>query len=82
MRNWFESMAFAVAFLPCAPGLRAGCLIHHGAIDIQQTWDQANYQSANAGDKQRQLEALSARSEDSLASIRGARSLSCGKASC
>jgi tetratricopeptide (TPR) repeat protein len=31
--------------------------------DIQQSWDRATYQSANAAEKQRQLEELSARSE-------------------
>jgi len=64
LRNWFESLAFAVAFLPVAlPAIAQDASFTTELTDIQQGWEQANYQSANAADKQRQLEALSARSE-------------------
>ena len=64
LRNWLESLAFAVAILPAAlPAFAQEASFTTELSDIQQSWDQANYQSANAADKQRQLEALSARSE-------------------
>lgn len=63
-RSWFESLAFAVAFLPLAlPAFAQDAPFTAELADIQQSWDQANYQSANAADKERQLEALSTRSE-------------------
>jgi tetratricopeptide (TPR) repeat protein len=63
-RNWFESLAFAVAFLPLAlPAFAQDAPFATELADIQQSWDQANYQSANAEEKKRQLEALTARSE-------------------
>ena len=63
-RKWFESIAFAVAFLPIAlPAFAQDDSLTTELSDIQQSWDQANYQSANAEEKKRQLEALSARSE-------------------
>jgi tetratricopeptide (TPR) repeat protein len=63
-RNWFESLAIAIAFLPFAlPAFAQDAPFTTELSDIQQGWDQANYQSANAEEKQRQLEALSARSE-------------------
>ena len=63
-RNWLDSLAFAVALLPFAlPALAQDAPFTAELSDIQQSWDHANYQSANAEDKQRQLEALSARSE-------------------
>jgi tetratricopeptide (TPR) repeat protein len=64
LRSWFESLALAVAFLPIAlPAVAQDAPFTADLADIQQSWDQANYQSANAEEKQRQLEALSARSE-------------------
>ena len=64
LRNWLESLAFAVAILPAAlPAFAQEASFTTELSDIQQSWDQANYQSANADEKQRQLEALSARSE-------------------
>jgi tetratricopeptide (TPR) repeat protein len=64
LRSWFESFAFAVAFLPIAlPAVAQDVPFTSELTDIQQGWDQANYQSANAADKERQLESLSARSE-------------------
>ena len=64
LRKWFESMAFAVALLPVAlPAVAQDASLTAELSDIQQSWDQANYQSANAEEKKRQLEALSARSE-------------------
>jgi tetratricopeptide (TPR) repeat protein len=64
LRNWFESLAFAVAFLPIAfPAFAQDASFNTELADIQQSWEQANYQSGNAADKQRQLEGLSARSE-------------------
>jgi tetratricopeptide (TPR) repeat protein len=64
VRNWLESLAFAVAFLPIAiPAFAQDAPFATELTDIQQGWEQANYQAANAGEKQRQLEALSARSE-------------------
>ena len=64
LRNWLESLAVAVAFLPLAlPAIAQDAPFATELTDIQQSWDQANYQSANAEEKQRQLEALYARSE-------------------
>jgi len=64
LRNWLESLAFAVAILPVGlPALAQEASLTTELTDIQQGWDQANYQAASAADKQRQLEALSARSE-------------------
>jgi tetratricopeptide (TPR) repeat protein len=64
LRNWFESFAFALAFLPVAlPAMAEEAPFTTELSAIQQSWDQANYQAANAAEKERQLEALSARSE-------------------
>lgn len=64
LRRCFESLAFACAFLPLSfPAMADEAPFAAELSDIQQGWDQANYQSANAEEKQRQLEALSARSE-------------------
>jgi tetratricopeptide (TPR) repeat protein len=64
LRSWCESLAVAVAFLPLSlPAIAQDSPFATELTDIQQSWDQANYQSANAEEKQRQLEALSARSE-------------------
>jgi tetratricopeptide (TPR) repeat protein len=64
LRNWFEAVAIAVAFLPIAiPAFAQDAPLTTELLDIQQGWEQATYQSASAADKQRQLEALSARSE-------------------
>ena len=64
LRNWSGSLAFAFAILPIAlPALAQEASFTTELADIQQSWDQANYQTANAAEKQRQLEALSARSE-------------------
>jgi len=64
LRKWFESMALAVAFLPIAlPAVAQDASLTTELSDIQQGWDQANYQSADTEEKKRQLEALSARSE-------------------
>jgi tetratricopeptide (TPR) repeat protein len=64
LRDWFESLAFAVAFLPIAlPAFAQDASFATELTGIQQSWEQANYQSGNAADKQRLLEALSARSE-------------------
>ncbi|HYJ42252.1 MAG TPA: hypothetical protein VEW08_15775 [Steroidobacteraceae bacterium] len=64
LHNWLETLAIAVAFLPLAfPALAEDAPFTAELTGIQQSWDQANYRSANAEDKQRQLEALSARSE-------------------
>jgi tetratricopeptide (TPR) repeat protein len=63
-RNWFDSLAYAIAFLPLAlPALAQEAPFTSELAEIQQSWDQANYQSANTEEKQRQLEALSMRSE-------------------
>jgi len=63
-RNWFESLAIAFAFLPVGlPAFAQDAPFAAELTDIQQSWDQANYQSANAEEKQRQLETLSSRSE-------------------
>jgi tetratricopeptide (TPR) repeat protein len=64
LRNWFESLAFAVALLPVAlPAFAQDAALATELTSIQQGWEQANYQSANAEEKRRQLEALSTRSE-------------------
>jgi tetratricopeptide (TPR) repeat protein len=63
LRNWFGSLAFAMALLPPLPVLAQEDSLASEIAAIQQGWDQANYQSANATEKQRQLEALSVRSE-------------------
>jgi tetratricopeptide (TPR) repeat protein len=64
LRDFFGSLAFAVALLPAAlPALAEEAPFSGELAGIQQAWDQANYQSADARDKERQLEALSARSE-------------------
>ena len=64
LRNWLASLAFAVASMPIAfPAFAQEASFTTELSDIQQSWDQANYQSANAAEKQRQLEALSVRSE-------------------
>jgi tetratricopeptide (TPR) repeat protein len=63
-RNWLESLAVAIALLPAAlPALAQDASFTQELAGIQQGWDQANYRSANAAEKERQLEALSARSE-------------------
>src|SRR6187455_2210254 len=55
-RNWLDSLAFAVAILPFAlPAFAQDASLTTELADIQQSWDHANYQSANAEDKQRQL---------------------------
>ena len=64
LRNWCESLAFAIAFLPFAlPAVAQDAPFITELNDIQQSWDRANYQSANAEDRKRQLETLTARSE-------------------
>jgi tetratricopeptide (TPR) repeat protein len=63
-RNWLESLAFALALLPFAlPALANDESFSRELTDIQQGWDQANYQSANTDDKRQRLETLTARSE-------------------
>lgn len=63
-RNWLDSLAAAIALLPFAfPVFAQDANLATELASIQQSWDQANYQSANAEEKERQLEALSARSE-------------------
>ena len=65
LRSWLGSLAFAVAFLPVAiPALAEDAPFATELVGIQQSWDEANYQSANAEEKQRRLEALSVRSEE------------------
>ena len=64
-RNWLESLAIAVALLPFAlPAFAQDASLTAELSDIQQSWDQANYQSTNAADKQHRLEVLVARSEE------------------
>jgi tetratricopeptide (TPR) repeat protein len=64
LRHWLEPLAVAVAFLPVAlPALAQDAPFTAELADIQQGWDQANYQAANSEEKERQLAALSARSE-------------------
>jgi len=63
LRNWMESLAFAVAMLPALPAIAAEAPFAAELTQIQQSWDQANYQAPSAADKERQLEALTARSE-------------------
>ena len=65
LRSWLEFVAFAVAFLPVAiPAFAEDAPFATELVGIQQSWDEANYQSANAEEKQRRLEALSVRSEE------------------
>jgi len=63
LHRWFGSVAFAIAFLPALPAVAQDDPLAAEIAQIQQSWDQANYQAANPADKVRQLEALSARSE-------------------
>ena len=64
LRKAIQSLAFACAFLPLAlPAFAEDAPFAAELTEIQQSWDLANYQSASAEEKQRQLEALSARSE-------------------
>jgi tetratricopeptide (TPR) repeat protein len=63
LRAWFGTLAFAVALLPALPALAQDDSWSAELSGIQQSWDQANYQAADAADKQRRLEALSLRSE-------------------
>jgi tetratricopeptide (TPR) repeat protein len=64
LRKWFESLAFAVALLPLAlPAIAEDAPFTAELTRIQQSWEQANYQTANAEEKRNQLEALTARSE-------------------
>lgn len=64
LRHWFESLPIAFALLPFAlPAIAQDAALTTELSEIQRGWDQANYQPANAADKLRQLEALSARSE-------------------
>jgi tetratricopeptide (TPR) repeat protein len=64
MRKWFESLALAVALLPLAlPAFAQDAPFAAELTQIQQSWEKANYQAANAEEKRNQLEALSARSE-------------------
>jgi tetratricopeptide (TPR) repeat protein len=63
LHHWLGSMALAIAFLPALPALADDDPLATEIAQIQQSWDQANYQAANPTDKVRQLEALSARSE-------------------
>lgn len=64
LRNWFGTLAIAVALLPALPALAQDAPLSAELSNIQQAWDHANYQSANTDDKKRELEALSARSEE------------------
>lgn len=64
LRNWLESLAFAVALMPFAvPALAQEDPFTAELTYIQQGWERANYQSPSDEEKRRQLEALSARSE-------------------
>ena len=63
MRAWFAAVAVAAACLPALPVLAEDSTLSTELSGIQQAWDQANYRSANAEDKQRRLEELATRSE-------------------
>jgi tetratricopeptide (TPR) repeat protein len=64
LRRWFESFAFAVAFLPVAlPAMADEAPFTAELVEIQHGWEQATYQAADEAIKVRQLEALTARSE-------------------
>lgn len=63
LRQWFETLAVAVALLPVGlPAMAQEASLESELTAIQQGWDRASYQAANADDKLHQLEALSARS--------------------
>jgi tetratricopeptide (TPR) repeat protein len=63
-RKWLESLAVALALLPLAlPAFANDEAFNSELADIQQSWDQANYQSASPDDKRQRLETLSERSE-------------------
>lgn len=62
-RRWLSSLAFAIALLPALPAAAQEDPLAAELAQIQQGWDQANYQAASPADKVRRLEALSARSE-------------------
>ena len=52
LRSWLESLAFAVAFLPVAiPAFAEDAPFATELVGIQQSWDEANYHSANAEEK-------------------------------
>lgn len=63
LRHWTGSLAFAIALLPALPVLAQDAPFNPELSAIQQSWDQANYQAADAADRERRLETLSARSE-------------------
>jgi tetratricopeptide (TPR) repeat protein len=63
LHNWLGSLAFAFAVLPALPAIAQDASFTAELAGIQQDWDKANYQAASPADKERQLEALSARSE-------------------
>jgi len=63
LHSWLESLAFAVVFLPAIPAVAEDAPFTTELSELQQDWDRANYQAANAVDKEHQLEVLSARSE-------------------
>jgi tetratricopeptide (TPR) repeat protein len=63
LRDWFGALAAAFALLPALPAFAQEAPFSAELAEIQQAWDQANYQSGNAAEKQRQLEELSVRSE-------------------
>jgi tetratricopeptide (TPR) repeat protein len=62
--QWLDSLALAVVLLPFAPlSIAQDGSLGAELSAIQQGWDRANYQAADAEDRKRQLEALSASSE-------------------
>jgi tetratricopeptide (TPR) repeat protein len=64
LRDWLGTLATAFVLLPMAlPAVADDAALSVEITGIQQAWDQANYQSADGADKERQLEALSVRSE-------------------
>ena len=63
LRNWLGSLAFAVALMPALPAFAQDASLATELSDLQHGWDRASYQTPDSADKERQLEALAARSE-------------------
>jgi short-subunit dehydrogenase len=64
LHRWIATLVFAAALLPVGRhALAEDAPFAAELVAIQQDWDKANYQAADASDKERRLEALSARSE-------------------
>jgi tetratricopeptide (TPR) repeat protein len=63
LHDWLSTLALSVTLLCALPAFAEDASLAADISSLQQGWDQANYRSASAAEKQQQLETLSARSE-------------------